>query len=126
MPATNPDVLLEESKCMECIPLGLQLGVLINIFAKIAGVSTDPNTLMDGAKCMECIPMGLQLGVLIFLADQINQGGGGGGSGSSCLGRSVGAPVWVPAATCQAAVNFDDVGGMWWYDTASATWIQFA
>ncbi len=129
MAATPTDVLIDEAKCIESCIVGadLKMAVLISLFAKIAGMATDTNALIEGAKCIQqCVPQGMLMAVLVSLADQINQGGGGGGSGSSCLGRSVGAPVWVPAATCQAAVNFDDQGGMWWYDNASATWIQFA
>ncbi len=104
----------------------MEMAVLISLFSKIAGMPTDTNALIEGAKCIQqCIPLGMQMAVLISLADQINSGGGGGG-GSTCLGRSVGPPVWVPAAGCAAAINFDDQGGMWWYDNASATWIQFA
>lgn len=125
MAASSTDDLLEDSKCIECIPYGLQLGVLISIFAKLAGVSADPNTLIENAKCLECIPNGLKLGVLISLAEQIVAGGGGGG-GSTCLSRSVGPPVAAPAAGCQTAIDIDDAGNWYWYDTVSAAWIAFA
>jgi len=83
MSAIDTTTLMNNARCIEsCVPEGMQLAVLINLFAQIAGMSTDPNTLMQAARCMTCIPEGDRMGVLIYLADQIAQGGGGGGGGS--------------------------------------------
>lgn len=71
MSTTNE--LLDSAKCIgSCIPQGMQLPVLINIFAEIANMSTTPGELMDSAKCYaSCIPERMQLPVLIYLATQI-------------------------------------------------------
>ncbi len=124
MAATSTDSLIAQAVCLDCIPYGYRLPVLISLFAKIADVPTDTNSLIAGAECIsQCIPAGLQLAVLISLADQIAQGGGT--VGASCLGRSVGPPVWVPDAGCDTAISFDDTGGMWWYATDVPGWIKF-
>ncbi len=124
---SSTDAEIADAVCIEqCLPRGFYLPVLISIFARLANMSTDTNALIAGATCIECnIPPGMQLPVLISLAQQIVAGGGGGG-GSSCLSRSVGPPVAVPPLACQVAINIDDVGSWWWYDTGSAAWIQFA
>ncbi len=71
--ATPLNTLADEARCIEsCIPIGMQLPVLIYLFAQIAGASTDPATLMANAKCYEtCIPPGMQLPVLISLLDTV-------------------------------------------------------
>ncbi len=127
MPATPTDTLINDARCVDsCVPYGMRMAVLISLFAHIAGVPTDTDSLINGAKCVQdCIPDGMKLSVLISLADQINQGGGSGGGGGSCLGRSVGPPVWIPPAGCSVGLNFDDAGGFWWYDVPSAKWIIF-
>jgi len=126
MAATPTDVLIAEAACVQqCVPEGMQWPVLIALFAEIAGMAVDTKALIAGAECIQqCIPSGMQLAVLISLADQINQGGGTGGA--TCLSRSVGPPVIPPPASCPTAINLDDTGGMWWYDTGTAAWIQFA
>jgi hypothetical protein len=70
---TDIATLIDNAKCIEtCIPTGMQLPVLIALFAQIAGTSTDPATLVDNARCIEtCIPPGMQLPVIISLLDQI-------------------------------------------------------
>ena len=66
------------ARCIEpCVPQGMELSVLISIFAQIAGVSTDPNSLMAGAVCIDrCIPKGIQDAALISILNQIVEGGG--------------------------------------------------
>ncbi len=125
MAATPTDTLIADAVCIDqCVPYGMRMAVLISLFAQIAGVPTNTDSLMAGARCIQdCIPSGMMLSVLISLADQIAQGGGTGGS--SCLGRSVGPPVWVPDAGCTLALNFDDTGGFWWYATDVPGWIKF-
>lgn len=57
---------------IDSIPTGMQLPVLISLFARTAGASSDPEVLMREAKCIySCVPVGVQMPVLIYLAFQI-------------------------------------------------------
>lgn len=118
--ASTPQRLSTASQCYECIPPGLQLGVLIYEFAIIAGMATDPQTLMTAAKCMECIPQGQQMPVLISLADKIASGG----TGSSCLLCGSVDPVAIPACTC-AIYYRPDTGKFWYWDGVGLAWTPF-
>lgn len=83
MAACDPTTLIAQSRCLDrCIPDGMKLAVLINVFARLANMSTDPTTLMAGARCLDrCLPDGIspRLGVLIYVACNITGGAGGGG-----------------------------------------------
>lgn len=72
--STDPNVLLEEAKCNECIPKGEENAVIIYLLQQIAGNTMTPNELMEQAKCLRCIPGGMQQEVIIYLLDQIQQG----------------------------------------------------
>ena len=114
---TATDSLMSDAKCIDsCIPPGMQLSVLISLFAQIAGVSTDTNSLMAGATCINsCIPQGMQLSVLVSLAMQIVSGGG---AGVAC---GNGAPTSTPSSSCAFYIQTDGVpaGVIWeWYNGA--------
>jgi hypothetical protein len=76
--AADPSGLIPPALCIDrCIPAGLQLPVLISIFAKLANVSLDPATLIPDALCVNaCIPPGYQMAVLISLVSQMGAVGG--------------------------------------------------
>lgn len=78
MATCDPKNLTAQAACLEsCIPAGMQVPVLISLFAQLAGVNQDPNFLMQQAKrYADCIPAGLQLPVLLFLACEIATGSG--------------------------------------------------
>lgn len=86
--AVDTDTLVNDARCIDsCIPQGMQMAVLIKIFASIANMSTETDSLISGAVCInQCIPQGMQLAVLVSLANQILETGGGGGGGSGLAG----------------------------------------
>lgn len=71
--STDPNVLLEEAKCNECIPKGEENAVIIYLLQQIAQNTMSPDELMAEAKCFRCIPAGMQQEVIIYLLDQISQ-----------------------------------------------------
>ena len=101
--AQTTQEIIDGATCLDCaIPLGLQLPVLIYVFARAAGVSTDPQTLVDNAACISaCIPPGMQLAALLG----IQASGGGGGSG--CALSTNGDPEGVLTSTCTPAIAID-------------------
>lgn len=72
---TDTNTLLNDARCFNCIPDGMQLPVLIHLTAQAAGVSTDPAFLRANAACFStCIPAGLQLPVLIAILGGLTGG----------------------------------------------------
>jgi hypothetical protein len=67
----DPNALLEASKCMKCIPNGMQPEVIIYLLNQILGTGLTPQQLMDAAKCYRCIPNGMQPEVQTYLLCQI-------------------------------------------------------
>ena len=67
----DPNTLLEEAKCLNCVPEGDQLLVAIYLAAQIAGVAADPDQLMADAVCLQCIPESARWQVILYLACQI-------------------------------------------------------
>jgi hypothetical protein len=116
--AADTNALMNDAKCIEqCMPRGMQLPVLISLFAQIAGVSVDTNSLIDGAKCIEqCVPQGFQLPILISLLNQIVSGGGSisGGGNVTC---GAGVPTSTPSSGCGIYQQTDSIppGLMWQY-----------
>ena len=113
-PAT--DSLANQAKCIDqCIPKGMQMAVLIAVFAKLAGMSTtDTNALIAKATCIDqCIPPGMQISVLNGLANQILAGGGGlaqifCGTGTPIDGSANPNPG-TPLASCALWIQSDSV-----------------
>lgn len=64
-----------------------QMGVLITIFAEIAGMTISCETLEAAAAQYSCLPRQAQLPSLIYLATQIVQNGSTGGGGSGGVGN---------------------------------------
>ena len=116
MPYSND--IVNDARCYaSCISKGMQMPVLISIFANISGMSTEVSDLVDGAKCYnQCIPEGMQLPVLIYLANEILISGGVGGGAQVFSGS--GAPTLTP--TVSSALYVDtDTGQIWqWYSSA--------
>ena len=114
MATASTDSLISQAKCIDqCIPRGMQMAVLIAVFAKLAGMSTtDTNALINLAKCVDqCIPPGMQLAVLNGLASQIASGGGGlaqifCGTGTPIDGSANPNPG-SPIATCAIWIQSD-------------------
>lgn len=119
MAATTQE-LLTNARCLECgIPSGMQMAVLISLFAEIADVAADPQTLMDRAACWACVPTGAQLAVLISLAqDIVDNGGGGGGTGGVTCGAVD--PVAAPANACTLYYNTENQSLFMW---DGVTWL---
>ena len=69
--ACDPNSLLSDSKCLVCIPNGMQLPVLNLLAAQSAGASTDPNTLLSSARLLDQIPNGMRWRAVIAVACQI-------------------------------------------------------
>lgn len=111
MPDTQQ--LMDDAKCINsCVPSGMQLSILISIFAKIANMNTDPNALMDGARCIHsCVPDGMKMSVLISLADSMSTGGA-----PDSIAYS-GPPVVNPPALQNIVVDVD--GRQWQYYAGS-------
>jgi hypothetical protein len=127
MPLLDNQTLTTQATCVDCgVPQGMQLAILIVLFADLAKVSADPQSLVTAASCVQCaIPPGMQMSVLISLANQILAGGGGGGGGgATCLFCGVGAPV--AASTCSCALYVDTASGDFWYwnSTTTQTWVE--
>lgn len=111
----EPQELLDGARTLESIPPGMQLPILISLFAQLAGVSADPQTLIDGAQCIACgIPPGMQVAVLISLLSQAVSGGGL--AGVTCSAASD--PVDPPTGTCGIFYR-KDTGATWIWDGAA-------
>ena len=114
MATASTDSLISQAKCIDqCIPRGMQMAVLIAIFAKLAGMSvTDTNALIALAKCIDgCVPPGMQISILNALANQIVS------AGSGCLTCGTGAPTSVPTGGCCLYIQTDSIppGTIWQY-----------
>ncbi len=118
--AINTDTLVQQSACIDrCIPDGMKLAVLIEIFANIAGMAINTDSLIQNAVCINrCIPKGDQLGVLIYLAYLIQAGGGGGGGGvnQQVFNKDYGGgtPTDIPTSGSGIARDTSN-GAVWWY-----------
>lgn len=67
----DPADLMAASKCMKCIPQGMQLEVVIYILNEILGTGLTPDQLIENAKCFKCIPKGSQMEVIAYLTCQL-------------------------------------------------------
>lgn len=70
---SDPNALLEASKCYKCIPEGMTAEVMIYLLNVISGLNLTPQQLMDNAACYKCIPKGMQDAVMTFLLCNIAQ-----------------------------------------------------
>ncbi len=122
MATASTDALIDQARCIQqCIPQGMQVPVLIAVFARLAGMSANTNALIDAAKCIDqCIPPGMQLSVLIALANQI-AGGAGSGGAVGFVTCGTGAPTSTPASGCGLYVQTDSIpaGIIWQYYNGS-------
>lgn len=118
MAAPDSTQLAENARCVfTCLPEGLQLPVLITLFAQIAGVNPDPTQLAENARCIAtCVPPGMLLPILVTLAAQIASGGQ--------LLQGNGAPgALVPADPTQMALYVDlQTGLMYTWNTTTQAW----
>jgi hypothetical protein len=116
--AANTNALIDQAKCIDqCIPKGMQLSVLISIFARLAGVPPDTQSLINAALCIDqCIPPGMQLAVLNGLANTLTTAGAGG-----CLTCGAGDPTNTPAGGCCLYIQTDSIppGTIWQYYSGS-------
>jgi hypothetical protein len=119
--ATDNQSLVNQAACVDCaIPQGMQLSVLIVLFAQLAGVSLNPQALVNLANCVQCaIPAGMQMAVLIQLANQILA------VGTSCLYCGQGAPSGPPSnSNCTCALYVDtNSGDFYYYNVNTAVWV---
>lgn len=72
---TGTSDLIKASTCINsCIPVGMQLPVLIYLLQQMAGNAMSTDELMQEAACYRtCIPPGMLKPVVIYLLDQIAQ-----------------------------------------------------
>jgi hypothetical protein len=125
--AANTNALIDQAKCIDlCVPRGMQLAVLIGIFADIAGMDpTDTNALIRLGTCIDgCIPPGMQLAVLNGLINSVTNGDVGGtqifcGTGSPINGTANPNPG-NPSVTCAIWIQSDSVPP----NQTSAIWIN--
>lgn len=75
--ALTPQELAANSRCFDCIPVGLRDAVIIYLLNQLANMAT-PQQLVDAARCYDCIPVGLRSAVITYLQDAILAGGGSG------------------------------------------------
>lgn len=75
VPETDIHTLLDASKCINsCIPVGMQMPVLIYLMQQMSGNGMTTDQLMQAAACnAKCIPVGMQRPIIIYLLDQILQ-----------------------------------------------------
>jgi hypothetical protein len=57
--STQPDILLAQSSCYQCVPDGMQLEVIISLLNAITGLNLTPAQLIDAARCYDCVPVGM-------------------------------------------------------------------
>lgn len=57
--STQPDVLLAQSSCYQCVPVGMQREVAIALLNSITGLNLTPAQLLDRSSCYQCIPVGM-------------------------------------------------------------------
>ena len=125
MNSADINTVLDGAKCVDStIPRGMQLPVLIYIFAKLANMQVDPNALIEQAKCINAyIPAGLQVSVLILLSSYIQQG-----QIQAYLMSGSGAPSVPPYLPSQMYYDSDGnsstAGDIWIADYANSRWIQ--
>lgn len=66
---TDAQTLMNNARCLDCIPAGVQRQVMIYLLGQLAG-QTDPQTIMNNARCFSCVPNGMEGPVMIYLLDQ--------------------------------------------------------
>lgn len=72
----EPNDLIEASKCMKCIPTGMQQEVITYLLATMARVPIDPQVMIDASACLKCIPAGMQAEVQTMLLCVLAASGG--------------------------------------------------
>lgn len=118
--AQTTQELATNSRCYDCIPVGMRDAVLIYLLGVIAGV-TDIPTLMANAACYDCIPVGIRKSVQIYLENMILSGGGGGGASSGVTCSAASDPSGIPTGSCGLWVRLD-TSQVWVYNSGSGNW----
>lgn len=97
-----------------CKHPGMEMPILIALFAKLAGMTIDCPTLEANAAQYACLPRQTQLPALIWLANAIFTGGGIGGFvyGGDWGGNP---PPFNPPSQ-SAAARDTNTGNLWWWD----------
>lgn len=72
--STQPDVLLAQSSCYQCIPDGMQREVAIALLNQITGLNLTPAQLLDRSSCYQCIPDGMHDEVQTMMLESILTG----------------------------------------------------
>lgn len=107
----EPQDIINEAACFQCVPEGRKLDLLIYLFVLVAQVNLTPEQLMDLSKCFVCVPPGRKLDVLNYLACQILNSGG---TAKVCILGGVGAPA-IPVP-CNFSAYVEQPGpnfGLW-------------
>ena len=121
--ALTAQELATNSRCIDCIPVGLRDAVIIYLLNQLANVAT-PQQLVDAARCYDCIPVGLRSAVITYLQDAILSGGGSGGVQVFYLepGDDPNVLGLVPASNAGVAYNL--AGDVYTYEGFGGPWHQ--
>jgi hypothetical protein len=134
--ATDPQTLIDASKCYECYGASnynlelIELGLLRQILLASNPVAdTTPQTLLAAAKCYACYATSnYSLGLLrlALLVQIVNAGGTGGGGGQLVVytGASPTADGLTPTDQTKAAIAYkiDGTGPTYVWNTTTHVW----
>lgn len=66
----SPEALADAAKCLNCIPVGMQIAVQTHLLNVISGLNLTPQQLIDAANCYRCLE-GMHAEVQAYLLCQI-------------------------------------------------------
>lgn len=125
---TTPTLIADAQCVSKCIPSGMQLPVLIAIFAKIANMPIDTTSLITQAQCVaKCVPRGMEMAVLIGIAAQLSGGGGQIGVGQlvEYTGINPTADGKLPSIPTEPALAYHRTGvnPTYYWNTVAQAWV---
>ena len=123
MAACNPQTLLDDAACFECLPAGMRSLLDTALLCRIAqglGMTCDVQTLLTDAACFSCLTPGERVLVQLQLLCNIAGGTGGGGIGAGCVLSTNGNPEGVLVSSCSPAFAIDPNSGALYIFTGTA------
>src|SRR5258705_697753 len=71
--STDPSLLRENAKCLDCVPIGTLLAIRTYLLTIIAGTSQDTTVLANNASCFRanCFPAQMRAAVQVWILTQI-------------------------------------------------------
>ena len=121
--------LITQAQCLaKCVNKGMELPILIVIFAKLANMPLNTNALIAQANCIaKCLPQGLMLPALIGIAANLTSAGGSTGSGQVLMytGTDPTTAGIFPASTNLPAIAYDQAGisPLFSWNVSTQAWI---